>query len=160
MGLVDRGPRGERNSAIGREPNYDRLFSAAMGLNPEWRTITLNVARIPNAPVSASVDTGTGGQPQKRTQYLLNQETGAVVKTVAFTDGSLGQRLRAFVRFGHTGEYGGLVGQAIAGLASLGACFLVYTGFALAIRRLLANLKRRRRDSFSARDSYSEQLVS
>jgi hypothetical protein len=60
-----------------------------------------------------------------------------------FASGSLGQRLRSFVRFGHTGEYGAWPGQAIAAIASFGACVLVYSGLALAIRRLLAALKRK-----------------
>jgi uncharacterized iron-regulated membrane protein len=150
----------DRNSGTGHEPNYSDLFTIAKTLNPDWRTITLNVAHEANAPVSAVLDTGTGGQPQKRTQYLLNRDTGAVVKTTKFADGSLGQRLRAFVRFGHTGEYGGWVGQSIAAIASLAACVLVYTGLALAVRRLTANLKCRRRDSFSVRESYTEQSVS
>ena len=155
----DRGPRGDRKPTMGNEPDYERLFTIAMTLDPNWRSITLNVARDANAPVSVAVDGGTGGQPQKRTQYLLQRETGGVVKRVAFTDGSLGQRLRAFVRFGHTGEYGGLFGQAIAGLASLGACVLVYTGFALALRRLAATLRRRRRNITSAQNVEEEQLV-
>jgi uncharacterized iron-regulated membrane protein len=73
----------------------------------------------------------------------LNPVTGAVVKKSIFADGSLGQRLRAFVRFGHTGEYYGFAGQAIAAFASLGACILVYTGLSLSIRRLTAKLKRK-----------------
>ena len=89
-------------------------------LNPAWRTITLNISRDAAAPISAGIDTGTGGQPQRRTQYLLNRDTGAVVKTITFGQGSLGQKLRTFVRFGHTGEYGGLPGQIVAALASLG----------------------------------------
>ncbi|MFL6446618.1 MAG: PepSY-associated TM helix domain-containing protein [Bryobacteraceae bacterium] len=155
----DRGPRGSRNSRMQNEPNYDHLFTAAMGINPAWRTITIAVAQNGSAPVSVSVDTGTGGQPQNRTQYLLNRDTGTVVKTIAFTDSSLGQRLRAFVRFGHTGEYGGLVGQAIAGLASLGACVLVYTGFSLALRRLAAKLKQKQRATASVRETYAGQSV-
>ncbi len=47
------------------------------------------------------------------------------------------------MRFAHTGEEYGVVGQTIAGLASLAACFLVYTGFALAWRRLVWPLFRR-----------------
>ena len=100
----------------GAERNHDYLFTVAQRPNPDWRT------------VSASIDVGSGGQPQKRTQYSLNRETGAVVKISAFASGSLGQRLRTFVRFGHTGEYGGWLGQVIAALASLGTCVLVYTG--------------------------------
>jgi PepSY-associated TM region len=68
------------------------------------------------------------------------------VKVSTFADGSLGQRLRAFVRFGHTGEYGGWAGQAIAAIASLSACLLVYTGLSLSIRGLAAKLKGKQRD--------------
>jgi uncharacterized iron-regulated membrane protein len=125
----------------GPEPDYDRLIAAAKNLNPKWRLITVNLARDSRSPVSVAIDAGTGGQPQKRTQYLLNRETGAVMKATAFTDGSLGQRLRAFVRFGHTGEYFGVIGQAVAALASLGACVLVYTGLSLSLRRLSASRK-------------------
>jgi uncharacterized iron-regulated membrane protein len=130
-----------------------------MTLNPDWRTISLAVGHNAGAPVSVSIETGTGGQPQKRTQYLLNPDNGEVIKAIRFTDGSLGQRLRAFVRFGHTGEYGGLAGQAIAALCSLGACVLVYTGFALAIRRLRANLNRRRRGIPPIQVAPAEQRV-
>ena len=140
----DRRPPRGRPSEAGQEPNYDHLFAAAKGINPDWRSITLNVVRNAGAPVSAAIDTGTGGQPQKRTQYILNRDSGAVAKTVTFAGGSVGQRLRAFVRFGHTGEYYGWLGQAIAAIASLGACLLVYTWFSLSIRRLIATLKRKR----------------
>jgi uncharacterized iron-regulated membrane protein len=36
----------------------------------------------------------------------------------------------------HTGEAFGFAGQTVAGLASLGGCFLVVTGLAMAWRRL------------------------
>jgi uncharacterized iron-regulated membrane protein len=144
-------------SGTGHEPNYDHLFTVAKTLNAHWRTITINIVRDANAPVSAVIDTGTGGQPQKRTQFWLNRDTGAVVKTSTFAEGSLGQRLRAFVRFGHTGEYAGWFGQAIAAIASLGACVLVYTGLSLAIRRWAAKLKRKRRHVPSALGSYAKQ---
>src|SRR5581483_2206962 len=117
----------------GDEPNYERLLAVSKTFVPEWRTITLNLVRAANAPVQVTVDAGTGGQPQKRTQYLLDRNTGAVLKRTAFTDGALGPRLRSFVRFGHTGEWGGWAGQLIAAIASLGACVLVYTGLSLAI---------------------------
>ncbi|MBV8706184.1 MAG: PepSY domain-containing protein [Acidobacteriaceae bacterium] len=148
-----------RASGTGHEPNYNRLFTVTKSLNSDWRTITLNVVRDANAPVSAVVDTGTGGQPQKRTQYLLDRETGTVVKTSTFADGSLGQRLRAFVRFGHTGEYGGWLGQVIAAIASLAACVLVYTGLSLSIRRLSAKLKSKRREIFSDSRAYAKQPI-
>lgn len=155
----DRSGHGDDYSAIGHEPNYDQLLTSAKNLSPEWRTITLNVVRGAKAPVPATIDTGTGGQPQKRTQYLLNRDTGRVIKSTSFADGSLGQRLRTLVRFGHTGEYGGLPGQVIAAIASLGACVLVYTGLSLAIRRLFARLKRKRPHIVPSRETYEEQPV-
>lgn len=141
-----RGPgnngRHGRDIQIGDEPNYDRLLAISKTLLPDWRTITLNLARGPKAPIQVTVDSGTGGQPQKRTQYFLNRNTGAILRTTTFADGTLGQRLRSFVRFGHTGEWGGLAGQLVAAIASLAACVLVYTGLSLSIRRLIARLKR------------------
>lgn len=143
-GPVDSRAHG-RDLPIGNEPDYDRLLAIAKTFDPDWRTITLNLVRNATSPVQVSVDIGTGGQPQKRTQYLLNGDTGAVLRRTTFAAGSLGERLRAFVRFGHTGEWGGWAGQMIAAIASLAACVLVYTGLSLSIRRLLATLKRKRR---------------
>jgi uncharacterized iron-regulated membrane protein len=147
-----------RGRVVGSEPNYDRLLAIAKSLDPNWKTITLNVVPNESSPVQVTVDAGTGGQPQKRAQYLLNGKTGAVLKTTTFADGSLGQRLRSFVRFGHTGEWGGLSGQLIAAIASLAACFLVYTGLSLSIRRLLASRKRMR-PSIPARIHVPEQAL-
>jgi hypothetical protein len=39
------------------------------------------------------------------------------------------------LRFAHTGEVAGIVGQTVAGLVSAGGAFLVWTGLALAFRR-------------------------
>ncbi len=149
-----------RESGTGPEPNYDHLFTIAQTFNHNWHTITLNIAHDTTAPVTVVLDTGTGGQPQKRAQYLLNRDTGTVIKISTFADNSPGQKLRTFVRFGHTGEYGGWIGQAIAALASIGACVLVYTGLSLAMRRLAAKLKTRRRKVFSSCQIYAEQVTS
>jgi hypothetical protein len=45
-------------------------------------------------------------------------------------------------RIAHTGEGAGVVGQTVAGLASLGDAFLVWTGISLALRRLRAWLSK------------------
>ncbi|MGY0626884.1 MAG: PepSY-associated TM helix domain-containing protein, partial [Paraglaciecola chathamensis] len=42
------------------------------------------------------------------------------------------------------GEYFGVIGQTIAGLVSLIACILVYTGMLLAWRRLIIAPKQRK----------------
>ena len=69
------------------------------------------------------------------TTAVMNPYTGAIIRQENFADQSTGRQIRSWTRFLHTGEALGWMGQAIAGLASLGGCFLVYTGFALAWRR-------------------------
>lgn len=73
----------------------------------------------------------------------MNARTAELVKWEPFSSLSTGRRLRSYLRFGHTGEVAGLVGQTIAGLASLGGAVLVCTGLALAVRRLWAWRARR-----------------
>lgn len=65
----------------------------------------------------------------------LNPFTGEILRRESFENLTTGRQVRTWTRFLHTGEAVGWMGQAIAGLASLGGCILVYTGFALAWRR-------------------------
>ena len=65
------------------------------------------------------------------------------MKSESFDDLGPGRRLRSWLRFAHTGEIYGLPGQTVAGLVSAGGAVLVYTGIALALRRLVAWLRRR-----------------
>jgi uncharacterized iron-regulated membrane protein len=103
-----------------------------------WRTITLQLPVKPDAPVAFAIDRGNGGQPQLRAQLTLDRATGEVVRWEPYSNNTLGRRLRSWLRFAHTGEVYGLVGQTIAALASAGGALLVYTGLALALRRLRA----------------------
>jgi len=68
-------------------------------------------------------------------QLTLNPYTGEVLRRETYQDQNAGRKVRSWTRFLHTGEALGLIGQGVAGLASLGALFLVWTGFALAWRR-------------------------
>src|SRR5688572_20925209 len=119
-------------------------WAAAIAEVPAWRTITTRLAANTTAPLVLTVDEGYGGQPQKRNTLTFDRTTGAVIKNETFDQLSAGRRARSWLRFAHTGEFYGLAGQTIAGLASAGGMFLVYTGLALATRRLFAWLRRRR----------------
>jgi uncharacterized iron-regulated membrane protein len=78
----------------------------------------------------------TGTWPRTATTTLtLHPFTGEVLKREGFGDFSTGRQLRTWTRFLHTGQALGWGGQLVAGLACLGGCFLVYTGFALSWRR-------------------------
>ncbi|WNZ58636.1 PepSY domain-containing protein [Myxococcus sp. MxC21-1] len=57
------------------------------------------------------------------------------------------------LRFLHTGEALGLLGQLVAAIASLGGVFLVYTGFALSWRRFFS----RRRTNTEPREEAAAQ---
>jgi uncharacterized iron-regulated membrane protein len=99
------------------------------------------------------------GRPQNRTQVTIDSKTGAVLRTDTFANYTRGRQVRTWMRFAHTGEFYGVVGQTIAAIASAGAAFLVYTGLSLALRRLwrsslLASLLARfgRLDNLARRD--------
>ncbi|MFP2963806.1 PepSY domain-containing protein, partial [Myxococcus sp. 1LA] len=68
-------------------------------------------------------------------QVSLNPFTGEVAKVETYADYNSGRKVRTWLRFLHTGEALGLLGQLVAAIASLGGVFLVYTGFALSWRR-------------------------
>ena len=121
-------------------------WSAAVAAVPAWRTITTRLATSAKSPIVLTVDEGHGGQPQKRHTLSFDRASGAMIKDETFGSLSAGRRVRSWLRFAHTGEFYGLTGQTIAGIASAGGAFLVYTGLALAIRRLLSWVKRRNAD--------------
>ncbi len=113
----------------------DRLWSLAEQHTPGWKTLSLRLPTSAEAPLAFTIDRGTGGEPQKRATLTLSRESGSVVKYEDFGSFSPGRQLRTTLRFLHTGEVAGLVGQTIAGIASFGVIILGWTGFALAWRR-------------------------
>lgn len=123
----------------------DALVARAEQRTTDWRSITLTLPTKPDAPATFAIDGGTGGQPQKRAELQLDRASGNEVRWQPFSAGTPGRRLRSILRFAHTGEVLGIAGQTIAGIVTLGAVFLVYTGLALSLRRLLKWTRRRRR---------------
>jgi uncharacterized iron-regulated membrane protein len=81
---------------------------------------------------------------------VLDRKTGNVVRFEPFSSNTKGRQLRTILRFAHTGEVLGIIGQTIAGLVSFGGAFLVYTGFALAWRRFRSWLGRRSKSGSEA----------
>ncbi|HEX4947055.1 MAG TPA: PepSY-associated TM helix domain-containing protein [Blastocatellia bacterium] len=110
---------------------------------PGWKTLSLRLPATADAPLVFTIDHGTGGEPQKRATLTLDRKTGDVMKWEPFSSFTTGRQLRTFLRFAHTGEVGGIVGQTIAGIVSLGGAVLVWTGLALAWRRFRAWKTRR-----------------
>lgn len=121
------------------------LLEAAKDYSVDWETVSLTLPQPGDQTVAVTVDTGTGGEPTKQTQLQLNATNGEIVKEAPFSSRTPAQQARVYIRFLHTGESLGIIGQTIAGLASLASCFMVYTGLALAYRRLIQPVVIRRR---------------
>jgi len=141
------GERSERASAPMVTSGLAAAWSAARSGHPKWRTMTTRLSPSTKAPFVITVDDGYGGQPQLRATVSVDRATAEVTKIETFNDLSAGRQLRSWLRFAHTGEYYGLTGQTIAGLATAGGAVLVYTGIALALRRFAAWMRRRSQSS-------------
>ena len=116
--------------------NIDALWAAAAAQSPGWRSITL---RLPiGKEASFTIDEGRSLNPFGRSALSLDATTAAVTKWEPYTEQNSGRQLRSWMRFTHTGESFGLIGQFIGMIACIGGAFLVYTGFSLAIRRFNA----------------------
>jgi uncharacterized iron-regulated membrane protein len=123
----------------------DALWARAERQVPGWVSINARLPQRPDGPVTFFIQEPVGWPPSPRSQLVLDPVTADVVKWEPFAGQNMGRRLRAWVRPLHTGEAGGLAGQAIAFLASAGDTVLVWTGIALAWRRLRSWCWRRRR---------------
>jgi uncharacterized iron-regulated membrane protein len=138
LAATDTGTGGQRPMSL------DALFERASKQVDEWKSITVNLPPDDATTVSFSIDQGDGGQPQLRHNLTLDAVTGKVADWRPFESQSPGQRARLWIRFLHTGEALGIVGQTIAGFVSLTSVIMVWTGLALAYRRLIVPLYRRR----------------
>ncbi len=129
----------------------DRLFAAAAVEVPSYKTITY---RMPAAAPPGGGARGGGPPAARKPQALvfsvkptdvwplfssltvsLDPFTAKVLRREGYGDQKKDRKVRLWLRFLHTGEALGWPGQLAAGLVSLGATLLVWTGFALAWRR-------------------------
>ena len=145
-----------KEASVAPAPDWSGLdsgFLLASERSTDWRSIGIRLPQRPQQPFSFTVDEGYGGQPQKRGTLTVGRGAGAVPVWETFADQSPGRRLRSWLRFAHTGEYYGLFGQTIAGIVSAGGVVLVWTGLALAFRRCVAWVQRRRERPTAAQAS-------
>lgn len=124
---------GERHAAREALPSLDEAFARAVVAEPEWTAITLPLS--PNQANSATVKTPGMWPRTASTTLKFDPQSGDLVERADFASLSTGRQARTWLRFLHTGEALGFWGQLVAGLACVGGCVLVYTGFALSWRR-------------------------
>jgi uncharacterized iron-regulated membrane protein len=126
--------------------SLQHLFDTATAQVPDWQRVTLPVsARGPRADVAVELKSNERRAPRRT--VVLDASDGSVLEVqganAPAASASAGQKARTWFRFVHTGEQYGVIGQTLAGVASLATCFLVYTGLALAWRRLILPALRR-----------------
>jgi uncharacterized iron-regulated membrane protein len=137
------GPRNLADAA--QAASLQSLFAVASAQDATWRRITLPV-NIQGYKADITIELPATGPRAPRRTLVLDAADASVVSLSpppTANPQTPGQRARTWFRFVHTGEQYGIIGQTLAAIASLAACFLAYTGIALAWRRLVWPLLRR-----------------
>ena len=115
----------------------DALFEKAAASEPGWQSIRLSLPNASDGPGTFALDRGNRTRPDLRSALILDR-TGEVVGSQTYADNTAARNARLWIRWIHTGEAGGWLGQTLAGVAALAGCVLVYTGWMLAWRRFQA----------------------
>lgn len=136
--------------------NIDDLWAAAEAQSPTWKSISM---RLPvGKEASFTIDEAKDWNIFGRGSLAVDPATASVVKWEPYAAKNSASQARTWMRFLHTGESLGIVGQVIGFIACIGGSFLVYTGFALAFRRLAKYLRKRAGASKAARPTPLETL--
>jgi uncharacterized iron-regulated membrane protein len=142
------GPQGSPSGAAeaaGERATLEAVRAAAAGAVEHWQRLTLPLDGR-GAQIEATLELASTDRRAPRRTVTIGAADASVIRVSPVQGAeaqSAGQRARTWLRFVHTGEQYGVIGQTLAALASLAACLLVYTGLALAYRRLLRPLFRR-----------------
>jgi uncharacterized iron-regulated membrane protein len=135
-----RGSDGSRGRKGLQQPDLDSAFAAVAAGHPGWRTIAVRLEPDNEKnSLTFTVDDADGGRPAAKTQVVATMAEGSrlTLRELPFTSQPKGQRWRAWVRFTHTGEAAGWLGEAIALVSAVGACILALTGLQMFCQRLL-----------------------
>jgi len=130
---------------------YEVLFQRAVhhakhNQFTDWYSMWLEIGEELNE-ARFYIDKSIGHRQELAYSLYFDTRSGDISKVLRKSDWSRGGQAWGTARFLHTGEYFGVIGQTIAGLVSLIACILVYTGMLLAWRRLIIAPKQRKQMS-------------
>ncbi|MBX3174211.1 MAG: PepSY domain-containing protein [Gemmatimonadaceae bacterium] len=129
---------------VGARAPLERYLETARHAHPAWSQLTLTLPEG-NGAVRVAVAEGNTYRPDLRWTLELDQASATLQRSSGYTDLSTARKIRAWVRFGHTGEVFGIFGQLLATIASAVGVLLVWTGYTLAWRRWRSWRQRRRR---------------
>jgi uncharacterized iron-regulated membrane protein len=150
--------RAAREEPETRSPSasLDAFLARAEQQVPRWVTMMIRLPARGDGPVTVLIQEPQAPHIFARSQLVLDRSTAEIVKWEPYAATSLGRKLRVWVRGLHTGEALGFAGQTVAGLASLGGCFLVWTGWAMAWRRF--RYRKREADEVPIEESLTAQV--
>lgn len=113
--------------------NLDDVWTKAENYTT-YKAISL---RLPVAKESAvfTVEEGIYWNRFARSTLTIDTRTSEIAKWEGYDGQNAGRQLRSWMRYTHTGESGGILGQFVGFLACLGGALLVWTGFSLSWRR-------------------------
>lgn len=138
-------PQRERHEAVtslsGDKVYYETLFALAKehARNNDyanWYSMWMEIGEH-EFEARFYIDKSIGHRQELAYSLYFDTRSAEITRTLAKSDWSRGGQAWGTARFLHTGEYFGFIGQTLAGLVSLLACILVYTGVVLAWRRLV-----------------------
>jgi len=131
----DFGRPGEHGEPPTIDPKLDQWIMMGIAQVPDWKQVMVPVADNHQPTLMVMADTSLGDRPEAVTRIFIDRRQQKVIRVERFADNSLGQKLRVWARFVHTGEEFGLIGELVAAFSALAALLLVYSGFAMAWRR-------------------------
>lgn len=140
---VKQGPPGK--SGGGQTPilttHLDRAAAVARLDMPEWKSMSMELPTDDRKPFTVTLTDASRGRPDRRVKLTIDRSSFEVTSREGFEKLSTGSRLRQMVRWAHTGELGGIFGQALAAVACTATLVLIWTGYALAWRRFVSRRK-------------------
>ena len=126
--------------------SLDRLVEQARAQSRrDGRRVQITLPEPDAATTRVALDFGNGVEPGAIHTYDIRRDGQAIQRLDPRADMPLARKARIFIRFLHTGEVFGLIGQTLAGIASAVAVLLVYTGLCLGSARLWMLYQKRRR---------------
>jgi uncharacterized iron-regulated membrane protein len=130
----------------GEAVSLDALVAAVQAQSGrEGRRVQITLPEPDAVTTRIAIDSGNGVEPGSIRSFEVARDGQAIDPVDPRADMPLARKARIFIRFLHTGEVFGLIGQTLAGLASAVAVLLVYTGLCLGSSRLWMLYQKRRR---------------
>lgn len=119
------------------QASYAKVVSNLASVFPNWKNMEIQLpnASAPTESLKVGVTVPDYMPSRANIPVEINPYSAEILQYSRLQDRSPGMQLRTWLRFLHTGAAFGFWGKVVATLGCLAAIILVYTGFALSVRR-------------------------